>query len=431
MTSQRTTASGQDEIPAAPAPRSRGRQRAVLATAVGTAVLSLAGLGASLLVKSPAQQISDTAAPTPNVLTAPVEHTVLATTIVMRGTFTPGRLVQVTPVSIAPSAGNPSGSGTMVVTAVRVTQGGTVKPGQVLAEYSYRPVYALPGQVPAYRDMAPGESGPDITELQKALTQLGFPCGPDPLGHFGTGTAAAVTRFYAHLGYPAPTTGATGAQGPASSGTPSGPIVPMSEAVFLPSFPAYIEQIGAQVGDPVSKPLLTIAVGGLSLTGELDPSQQGLIKPGMTASILSEATGLQATGTVAGIGTAQTGTSGGQQTGAGNGTAAQGSNQQGTTGNANGEIPVQINPAATWNEGFDGQDVRVIITAATTSTPVLAVPEAAVFTGANTRTYVTVLTRSGTQQQVPVTAGTSADGLVEVTPVGAVLTAGEQVVVGQ
>lgn len=420
MNSVPTGESEHDEHDPAPSSPSRRRQRTVLATAVAAAVVSLAGMGGSLLVKSPAQQMADTAAPAPNVLTAPVEHTVLTTTVIMRGTFTPGRLVQVTPTSIAASAGNPTGSGNLVVTAMRVSEGGQIKPGQVLAEYSDRPVYALPGAVPTYRDMAAGESGPDIAELQKALTGLGFSCGTDAPGYFGPGTASAVGRFYAHLGYPTPTAGASGTSAATT-------VVPMSEAVFLPSFPAYVEQIGAQVGDPVSKPLLTIAVGGLTLTGELDPSQRGLIKSGMAASILSEATGLQATGSVAGIGTVQT-----DAADDGDGAGTQGTAQQGSSGpGADGDIPIQVDPTTAWNEGFDGQDVRVTVTAASTAAAVLAVPEAAVFTGANTHTYVTVLTHSGSQQQVPVQAGTSANGLVEVTPLAATLKAGEQVVVGQ
>lgn len=413
-----------------PAAGFQRRHRIVLATAIGTAVVSLAGLGASLWVKSPAQQMADTGAPAPNVLTASVQRTVLTTTVVMRGTFTPGRLVQVAPSAIAPSAGNPGGAGSMVVTKMQVRQGQQIKAGHVLAEYSYRPVYALPGAIPAYRDMTPGESGPDITELQHALAQLGFPCGRDTSGSFGSGTAAAVTRFYRHIGYPAPTGTSPTAAGTSTGAGTQGPIVPMSEAVFLPSFPAYVEQINAQVGDSASKGLLTLSVGGLSLTGDLDPSQQGLVKPGMAASIVSEATGLAAQGTVSSVGavTMQTG-EGGM---APDGSTAQNTDSQSVANQgADNGIPVQIAPSGTWNEGFDGQDVRITLTAASTTTPVLAVPEAAVITGADARTYVTLVSSSGTRRQVEVQAGTSADGLIQVTPVGATLEPGEQVVIGQ
>jgi hypothetical protein len=445
--------------------------------AVATAVVSLVGLAASTLVKSPAQQLADTTAPAANVLTAVVQRTVLTSTVVVRGRFTAAHETEFTPTSVAATDGNPPG-GSLIVTAVHVVQGGQVKAGAVLLEYSGRPVFALQGAVPAYRDMQPGESGADVAELQRALAQLGYPC-QDNAGYFGEGTKAAVTQYYVHLGYPVPTTGAAAAQavqtaqraydqqyatvaslkasqGGKAAGTAGtqlaqaeqalqaaaaaltqarkvdGPIVPMSEALFLPAFPAYVDGFSAQVGDQVAKPLLTLSEGGLSLTARLDPSEAGLVKAGTPVQVLSETTGLQAEANVAAIGSV---TAGGQvpdtQVTPPAGNAGQGASISGADNTGAAYVPVSITPQQPWDQAFNGQDVRVTITAASTTGPVLAVPEAAISTGADARTTVTVLESSGGQRQVQVQAGVSADGLVEVTPLGNTLLPGEQVVVGK
>lgn len=449
------------------------RQRIVVGGALALALLSVGGLAASTWVKSPAQSAADTAPPAPNLLTAPVQDTVLSSTVILRGDFAPGGSFQATPTSVAATAGNPGG-GPMIVTAVPATAGAPIGPGQVVVEYSGRPVYALPGTIPAYRDMLPGESGKDIAQLQAALASLGYSCGSDARGFFGAGTKSAVTRFYGHLGYAVPTTGAATAlavttaqqaydtQSAVAEAAPAaqraqaelalqadaaalaaaqavdGPMVPMSEVVFIPTFPASATSLPV-VGQTVASPLLTLVDGGLSLTGQLDPSQAGLVKAGMNVQVYSEATGIQAAGTVADVGEATSGSApAGSQDSAsqGSGSSAGAAGQNGAQADADGAsggtyIPLAITPRAPWDPSLDGQDVRITVTAATTGSPVLAVPEAAISTGADARTTVTVMDKHGAQHTVQVRAGVTADGLVQVTAVGGTLTTGEQVVVGQ
>ncbi len=78
-----------------------------------------------------------------------------------------------------------------------------------------------------------------------------------------------------------------------------------------------------------------------------------------------------------------------------------------------------------------GQDVSMTIAAARTPGPVLAVPEAAIFAGANGQTYVSKLVH-GQPVRVAVRVGMTGTGLVQVTPAkpGA-LAPGEMVVTGQ
>ena len=432
------------------------RRRIVLGGATALAVFAVGGPVASAWVESPAELAADTAAPRPDVLTAPVQYTALTSTVVLSGTFTPSDRVSASPVSVAATAGNPGG-GPLVVTGVFTAPGQAVTSGQVLVEYSGRPVYALPGAIPAYRDMLPGESGKDIVQLQRALQSAGFSRGRDALGVFGGGTKSAVGRFYASMGYAAPTTGpathqaVTAAQAAYDEQsalvrqlrTPSsppadptlaaaqlaqaeqtlqadaaalaqaeavdGPMVPMSEVLFVPRLPAVVQSISATVGDTASKQLITVADGGLQLIGRLDPADSTFVRTGMKARVSSSATGLQASGTVSAVGTVT------PAQGAGNGSY----------------VPVSISPDQSWDGSLNGRTVRITISEAATDSSVLAVPEAALSTGADGRTTVIVLDGSGAQSVVQVRPGVSADGLVAVIPVDADLTQGERVVVGQ
>jgi multidrug efflux pump subunit AcrA (membrane-fusion protein) len=124
--------------------------------------------------------------------------------------------------------------------------------------------------------------------------------------------------------------------------------------------------------------------------------------------VLSDTTGRHATGVVVSVGQVVT-------TG---------------LGNAAPYLPVRIRPIRSWAGSWAGQDVRLTVTARVTSGPVLAVPEAAIFSSANGATYVTVTGPAGTTRRVRVRAGVSAGGLVEVVPVGGGLKVGDRVVVG-
>ena len=80
---------------------------------------------------------------------------------------------------------------------------------------------------------------------------------------------------------------------------------------------------------------------------------------------------------------------------------------------------------------WTGANVRVTFTAAATPDAVLVVPLPALSSGADGGARVEVLDDDGTITPVPVEAGLSAEGFVEVTPIGdAELNEGDQVIVG-
>ncbi|WP_327289085.1 peptidoglycan-binding protein [Streptomyces sp. NBC_01198] len=420
---------------AAAASRLVRRRRTVLGTAAVAVALSVGGLLGSSWVQSPSQAAADTRPPRASVITAPVVERVLRSTVVLRGTFSDGRTVSAVPTSVALTRATSQPS-QLMVTGVYAHAGQSVRAAQVLVEYSGRPVFALKGTLPAYRDLTFGEEGKDVAQLQDALRSSGHPTGSDAKGVFGTGTEHAVERLYAKLGYPVPVnaagpqsgsgTAVDGGDGAAGAAAPPAApaahaMVPASEVVFIPSLPARVVSVPVRVGDPVKGSVVTLARGGMTLTGYLDPSQAGLVTAGMRAQVLAEATGAQADGTVESVGAPVTPDSGG----------AGDSDSQKTAGGA-AYLPLAIRPAAAWDTRFAGQDVRITITAAATDKAVLAVPQAAISAGADARTTVTVVAPSGVQHVVPVRAGVSADGMVEVTPLdGGRLAAGEKVVVGQ
>jgi hypothetical protein len=83
----------------------------------------------------------------------------------------------------------------VVVTAGGAAAGSTLSPGDVIAEISGRPLFAIPGDIPLYRNIAPGESGNDVRALQQFLLDLGYGGGPTP-GTLDAGTIAALGRLY-------------------------------------------------------------------------------------------------------------------------------------------------------------------------------------------------------------------------------------------
>lgn len=177
-----------------------GRRKWLLAL---VALLALAGGGWVLAqqVQSPSQAASKAGPPEASWITAPVEHRVLAQTVIVRGMVRPQLSISVLPPSSV--EGNP------VVTAISAAVGDEVLEGTRLLEVSGRPVFLLQGDVPVFRSLNPLMSGPDVTQLQLALTRLGCDTSTDA-GVFGEATKLCVAKLYSDAGYvPVPVAPAT------------------------------------------------------------------------------------------------------------------------------------------------------------------------------------------------------------------------------
>jgi peptidoglycan hydrolase-like protein with peptidoglycan-binding domain len=390
----------------------------LLAVGIAAALLAVGGLIGASFVKSPQQLAADAAAPPATATTAAVVSQVLTSSVQMRGTVYPATQYDV----------YASGSSSVYISKMKVAAGETISNGEELAEIDGQPLFVLAGPVPAWRDLTPGESGPDVTELQKALASLGYYDGGDTSGFFGSATEDAVSSYYEHLGYSAPSSGG----------------VPAADVVFLPSLPATVVAVNGTTGEQPGQPFLELAPrGSLALTGELPPAYLGQVKPGLKVTIFDEVTGIHATGTVAGAGTATAtapvGTvvdiGGGPGPAGSAGSAGSGSAAAAGPGSSGGSgatpfIPLAIHPSAPLASALNGENVLVTVQTGQTEGPVLTVPVAAVVSTASGTSYVTVVGAGGRQTQVPVTPGISENGYVQVTPAGnGKLAAGDRVVV--
>jgi len=144
-------------------------------------------------IESPAEAAARTAPPTPSPILVPVEERILSSNIVTRGT---ARFGLPQPVAVAPSVLK-AGAGLITTLPLRNKQ---IDEGEVLLTASGRPVFALQGDIPAYRDLVPGISGNDVMNLESALARLGFDPGPID-GSYDLWTSRAVGQWYESAGW--------------------------------------------------------------------------------------------------------------------------------------------------------------------------------------------------------------------------------------
>lgn len=385
----------------------RMRRRRIVVLAI-VALVVAASAGAFLLttaIKSPAQQAAETRPPAQTRMTATVQKTVLTATVLAQAVVDAPR--EFSPSEIGGGAGGGSGGGNVqqIVTRIFHRAGSYVGQGSVLFEIAGRPFFVFQGTVPAYRDLRPGDAGEDVTELQDDLASLGYGLGSDTLGVFGPGTSAAIDAYYQAIGY-------TAVQVPVGKGKKAAQeaMLPLGEYSFVPRLPARIVTLGATVGQSVKGGGLVLAMGSPALAGQLSPGNSKLVRPGMRVTITEPGTGATVRGRVTSV-----------------------SHSTATKASISGGLYVHMGVRAARPLPLSdvGQDVSLTIAAAHSKGAVLAVPEAAVFAGADGGTYVTKVSGGGASQKVAVRVGMSGSGLLQVTPLRpGTLTAGDRVLIG-
>lgn len=192
------------------APRARRLwqdKRLVLVVAIVAVVFLLLGIGIMQFIVSPAELAARTAPPVAGLVTAPVEERVIENTVVTRADVGYAGAVDVK---------IDAGSETDIVTGRVPKVGSLFKAKDLALEVSGRPVVVLPGDLPAYRDLAIGSVGPDVTQLHAALTALGYLV--DDSDTFTSGTSQAIQALYADLGYPPPVASDSGPSDAEDSG---------------------------------------------------------------------------------------------------------------------------------------------------------------------------------------------------------------------
>jgi peptidoglycan hydrolase-like protein with peptidoglycan-binding domain len=161
----------------------RRRRRRLVWPALG-AVLIAAGAGAWLWAAKGSTDAAPTAAGP--VKTATVERGTISASESWDGT-----LEYAAPVTVKSGAGG-------TITRL-VDQGETVKRGDQLYRVNERPVTLLYGAVPMYRDLAPGDAGVDVKQLETNLAKLGYG-GFTVDNAYIASTAEAVRAWQADIG---------------------------------------------------------------------------------------------------------------------------------------------------------------------------------------------------------------------------------------
>ena len=177
-----------------------GGRRTIVAMAVVAVVCLAAGLGLSRLIVSPGQAAANAAPPTAGPITVPVESRVIGNEVVLRGD-----VGYDDPVDLKVEVGDLGGPA--VVTGQVKEVGATVDPATVVLEVAGRPVIALPGDLPTYRTLRSGVSGPDVQQLKAALRAVGLDGGDPADATYSSATAAGVRALYQKVGYESPTGG--------------------------------------------------------------------------------------------------------------------------------------------------------------------------------------------------------------------------------
>lgn len=174
------------------------RRARTLGTIVGVAVGSMAlGFVVGGQVQSPQEAAAEAKPPDAGHVTVPVERRALASEVVTRGDAVFDGAVEM--------AVQTGGLDTpAVVTGQVPVVGDTVEEGTAVLEVVGRPVIALAGELPTYRTLHPGLTGPDVRQLEQALVRLGHDAGDAEDATYDQATAAAVEALYGEVGYTPP-----------------------------------------------------------------------------------------------------------------------------------------------------------------------------------------------------------------------------------
>ena len=172
------------------------RGRALWIT-VGIAVLSLVlGLLVGRFAISPADAAAAAKPPKAGPVTVEVTSQELSSSVTARGDVAYANATDVK----LPTSEEPQ-----VVTGHLPGKGDPLDALSIALEVGGRPLIVLPGELPAYRTLSLGMSGPDVAQFKQAMVAAGIGVGDATSNTFDADAASAVQALYDKVGYPAPT----------------------------------------------------------------------------------------------------------------------------------------------------------------------------------------------------------------------------------
>lgn len=350
------------------------RRRTLVAGAVMSAVV-VSGATAAVIGLSAARQGDAADAKDLPAQTAEVTRTTLRDTVTTEGSLGYGDTVAV----------GASGPGTITWLA---PAGSTVKRGKPLFKVDERPVVALFGKLPVYRELSTGVEGDDVQQLERNLAKLGYrsASGFTVDDEFTAATADAVSDWQEDLGL-----------------AETGRVEP-GQVVFVPE-EVRIAEHSAQVGAAAGQGAVLSYTGVTrEVTVEADPADQRLVRKGASVSVAVPG-GKTVPGKVSEVGTVAS-------------AADSGSDQapQGEDSSVSEETVLEVTVSIADQDklgSLDGGPVDVTFTSETRQN-VLTVPVAALLALAEGGYGVEVVDGNATRV-VAVDTGLFADGLVEVS----------------
>ena len=430
----------------------KSRRRVLVGVSAVAAVSLGVGVAAGSRITSPEDAAAKTAAPKASQITVPVAKKALSSKVIGRGdaSFDGAVNIRVETSGLTTPA---------IVTGKVPAVGSTITEGKALLEITGRPVIGLAGVLPMYRTLSPGSKGPDVLQLEQTLDRLGLDPGTVD-DEYDTDTSQAVERLYEKAGYDAPAPDerltqavdqakkqvdaaknqlrqaraqlkqakdaakaggntdtsvqqgavddaeanlAAAQQARSEAEFKAGTPLPVSEIVYVKTLPRRVDDVKVERGGTVNGVVMSASGASLVVTVKVDAETAQRLKAGMAATLdLGEGTAVAA-------------------------------KVRRITKNGN-QYDVVVAPNALTASQLAllrDANVRVTIPVKSTGGKVLAVPVAALSSGADGGSRIEVL-RNGKTELVPVTVGLSADGYAQVTPAGdARLSEGDQVVVGR
>lgn len=169
--------------------------------------------------------------------------------------------------------------------------GAVIGAGDAVYDVDNVPVVALTGDLPLWRNLAPGVEGPDVAQLESNLADLGYD-GFTEDDAYTDATAEAVEAWQDDNGMEETGTVAVGA------------------VLFSPTDVRVAEQL-ASVGDPANGPILGYTSDQRRVTVALDIADQDLVAEDQAVAVTLP-DGTEAAGTVAEIGQAVSGSAEGE-----------------------------------------------------------------------------------------------------------------------
>lgn len=249
----------------------RPRSTLLIAAVVGL-LMCLIGFGLGAWFRAPTETLRASESE-PVTAEVPVENRVLAEPVTVTGQYTTGRRSDIT-VDVA--------DGPAVVTEVAVKKDDSLRSGSAIAKVSGRPVIALYGTFPLYRDLEVGDRGDDARELNDILRGLGFASGGG--AEITEATSRGLGQLYAAVGEEAPR--AAGSEADDASASPRKEKFRLQDFYFLPSPTVTVvsmSRVGATL-DADGGTLGTVRTGTNQITARTEAKDIGAFAEGSTVT---------------------------------------------------------------------------------------------------------------------------------------------------